>query len=107
MRKKAMEVMLILGISANTKGFTYIADAMEVMDEAPELRYHICNLYQKIADRYPGATMSRVERAIRHVFQSVCTNACLEDVERWLTATGKQSNGNLLTIFYMKLKEEV
>lgn len=105
MRNKTINAMLELGISANTKGFDYIADAMELLQEDEELRFHICQLYDKIAAKYEAATNSRVERAIRHAFQSVLLHAPLEVTEKWLTQTGKQTNGSLLAIFYLKLKE--
>lgn len=104
MREKAIHAMIQLGIQANTKGFTYIADAMELLEKDEELRFHTCRLYEEIAKLHEGANKSRVERAIRNSFQYASTNACLEDMERYLTTAGRQSNGNLLAVFYLKLK---
>lgn len=104
MRNKTINAMLELGISANTMGFEYIADAMELMEKDKELRFHVCRLYDAIAVKYGVATSSRVERAIRHAFQSALTHAPLETTEKWLTNTGKQTNGSLLSIFYLRLK---
>lgn len=106
MREKAIQAMLELGISANTRGFTYIADAMELFHEKEEMKYKICKLYEEIADKYEGITASSVERAIRHAFHDVYNNAPVEELEKWLTTRGRQSNGNLLAILYIRLKKK-
>lgn len=105
MREKTMEALLELGISANTKGFVYITDAVMLIDEKEELRFQITKLYGEIAKLHADATAIRVERAIRHTFRKVCSYAPLKVTEKWLTATGKQTNGNLLSILYIRLKE--
>lgn len=106
MREKAIKALLELGISANTKGFMYITEAMELIAEKEERRFRVTKLYGEIAGLHADATALRVERAIRHAFQEACAYGDLAVIEKWLTATGKQTNGNLLSILYIRLKEE-
>lgn len=89
MRNKAINALLELGIPANTKGFLYITDAMEAIDENE------------------GVTASKVERAIRHAFSEVTAYKNVEAAEKWLTLSGRMSNGNLLAILYIRLNREV
>ena len=49
MRNKAINALLELGIPANTKGFLYITDAMEAIDENEGLQYKTYQLYEEIA----------------------------------------------------------
>lgn len=53
-----------------------------------------------------GTTASRVERATRHDFQVILTKGNLESVEKYLTMQNT-TNGNLLHVFYLRLKQEV
>ena len=46
MRNKAINALLELGIPANTKGFLYITDAMEAIDENEGLQYKTYQLYE-------------------------------------------------------------
>lgn len=106
MRNKAINALLELGIPANTKGFLYITDAMEIIGENKELQYKTYRLYEEIAKRYEGVTVSKVERAIRHAFSEVTSYKNVEAVEKWLTLSGRMSNGNLLAILYIRLNKE-
>ena len=106
MRNKAINALLELGIPVNTKGFLYITDAMEIIDENKELQYKTYRLYEEIAKRYDGATASRVERAIRHAFSEVTAYKNVEVAEKWLTLSGRMSNGNILAILYIRLNRE-
>ena len=107
MRNKAINALLELGIPANTKGFLYITDAMEAIDENEGLQYKTYQLYEEIAKKYGGVTASKVERAIRHAFSEVTAYKNVEAVEKWLTLSGRMSNGNLLAILYIRLNREV
>lgn len=51
MRNKAINALLELGIPANTKGFLYITDAMEAIDENEGLQYKTYQLYEEIAKK--------------------------------------------------------
>ncbi len=106
MRNKAIDALLELGIPANTKGFQYITDAMELIAENKELQYQTYRLYEEVARLHEGATARRVERAIRHAFSEVTAYKNTEAVEKWLSVSGRMSNGNLLAILYMRLSRE-
>ena len=70
MKQNTVNILLELGVPAGIKGFTYICDAMELFDTDP---YYadgkICALYHEIALQR-DTTASRVERAIRHAFET-------------------------------------
>lgn len=107
MRNKAINALLELGIPANTKGFRYITDAMEAIAENKELQYQTYRLYEEVAKLHEGATATKVERAIRYAFGEVTAYKNVEVVEKWLTVSGRMSNGNLLAILYTRLNREV
>lgn len=106
MRNKAIDALLELGIPANTKGFQYITDAMELIAGNKELQYQTYRLYEEVARLHEGATATRVERAIRHAFSEITAYKDTETVEKWLSVSGRMSNGNLLAILYMRLSRE-
>ena len=89
MRNKAINALLELGIPANTKGFLYIADAMELIAENKELQYKTYRLYEEIAKRHEGATATRVERAIRRAFSETTTYRNVDVVEKMAYAIWK------------------
>lgn len=68
------DVLLRARIPASTKGFLYIHDALEIMDQDPYyFSGKVCALYTKIAKQH-GASFSQVERAIRYAFKSALTH---------------------------------
>jgi len=74
------DVLLRARIPASTKGFLYIHDALEIMDQDPYyFSGKVCALYTKIAKQH-GASFSQVERAIRYAFKSALTHGILS---RW------------------------
>ena len=105
MRDDIVNVLLSIGIPARVKGFTYIYDAMELFDTDP---YYsdgkICALYADIAKKR-GTTQSRVERAIRHAFETATTKENHEMVEKYLDFVNTQ-NSNLLRTLYLRLKQD-
>lgn len=105
MREKAIEALLDLGISANKKGFDYIVDAIDLISKNEDLRFQVTRIYCEVAKLHENATAGRVERAIRHAFQESFTRSPQWAVDKWLTSTGKITNGNLLSILYIRLKE--
>lgn len=67
-RAKSEDVLLKMGVPAGIKGFTYIADAVEYIDEHGTDIKVTGELYPAIA-KTRNTTASRVERAIRHAFE--------------------------------------
>lgn len=104
MKNKAVNALIEMGMPANIKGFQYIAEAMELFEKDQAWRLKLTALYHKIA-AINGDTPSRVERAIRHAFSIVLTSGYLEVVEKYLTLQNT-TNGNLLTVFFLRLSQE-
>lgn len=105
MKKDIADILLSIGIPAGVKGFTYICDAMEIFDTDP---YYsdgkICALYHEIAHKR-DTTASRVERAMRHAFETAITKGNLENVEKYLDLVNTQ-NSNLLRTLYIRIKQD-
>lgn len=105
MRETTMDVLLRMGMPASVKGFTYICDALELFDTDP---YYpdgkICSLYADIAKRN-NTTASRVERAIRHAFETALAKGNQEILGKYLDTANTQ-NSNLLRSLYFRLKLE-
>ena len=105
MRETTMDILLRMGIPASVKGLTYICDAVELFDTDP---YYpdgkICSLYMDIAKKN-NTTASRVERAIRHAFETALTKGNQELLDKYLD-TANTKNSNLLRSLYFRLQME-
>lgn len=89
------DVLLRARIPASTKGFLYIHDALEIMDQDPYyFSGKVCALYTKIAKQH-GASFSQVERAIRYAFKSALTHGDSKSVEHYLDPVNTQNSMNL------------
>ena len=104
MKNKAMNALLEMGMPANFKGFRYIAEAMELFEADEIWSMKISMLCYKLSTMY-NTTPSAVERSIRHAFSVVLTKGYLEVVEKYLTVQNT-TNGNLLTVFFLRLSQE-
>ena len=104
-RDEVMDVLLKIGVPANIKGFVYICDALQTFNEDP---YYsdgkICTLYYKIAKQH-DTTPSRVERAIRHAFETALTKGNVNMVEQYLDLNNTQ-NSCLLKKLFFRIKQE-
>ena len=93
------DVLLRARIPASTKGFLYIHDALEIMDQDPYyFSGKVCALYTKIAKQH-GASFSQVERAIRYAFKSALTHGDSKSVERYLDPVNTQNSNELKVLF--------
>lgn len=105
MRNKAISALIEMGVPANIKGFKYITDAMCLFAEDETWRTgKTTSLYWKIA-QLNQTTPSRVERAMRHAFQSVLATGDFESVNKYLTFQNMK-NSNLLAVLYIRLSQE-
>ena len=104
MKNKAINALIEMGMPADIKWFHYIVDAMVLFEDKEWRNAKTVALYYKIA-KQNNTTTSRVERAMRHAFQTVTTKGDLEIVKRYLTLI-HPTNGNLLHTFYLKLTQE-
>ena len=104
MKNKAVNALIEMGMPANIKGFRYIVGAMEMFEEDEMWREKTTFLYYKLSKMY-DTTPANVERAIRHAFSVVLKKGYLEAVEKYLS-TSCTSNGNLLSVFFLRLSQE-
>lgn len=105
MRDKVIDVLLDVGVPAGVKGFSYICDAIEIFDT--DLYYadgKMSALYIDIAKKN-DTTSSRVERAIRHAFETAIMKGNQDMVNKYLDTVNTQ-NSNLLKTLYLRLKQE-
>lgn len=104
MKQNTVNILLELGVPAGIKGFTYICDAMELFDTDP---YYadgkICALYHEIALQR-DTTASRVERAIRHAFETAIKKGKPDVLEQYLDLMNPQ-NSNLLRTLYLRYRQ--
>lgn len=105
MKTSTVDILLSIGIPAGVKGFNYICDAMEIFDSDP---YYadgkICALYHDIAQKH-NTTSSRVERAMRHAFETALLKGVPEKVDYYLDQVNTQ-NSNLLRTLYIRIKQD-
>lgn len=104
-RTKVEDVLFAMGIPANIKGFGYIADVLDVMDEKGCSASITKIIYPEVAKKN-HATPSRVERAIRHAFE--IANSDRGDYEVFEKYIGhiNTNNGAALTSIYKRIKRE-
>lgn len=100
MRTNTVNILLEMGVPAGVKGFTYICDAMELFDTDPYYANgKICTLYHEIAIKR-DTTASRVERAIRHAFDTARKKGKQDAVEHYLDLTNTQNSHLLHTLYF-------
>lgn len=105
MRNRAINALIEMGMPANIKGFCYIVDVIGLFEEDDSRRTgKTTALYQKIS-QMNNTTPSRVERSMRHAFETVLSNGDPEIVKKYLTYQNT-NNGNLLAVFYIRLLQE-
>lgn len=105
MREKIENALLAMGIPLGINGFTYIADAVEIIDEKGRQISITKELYPSIAERN-NTTPLNTERGIRYAFKiarSVKTD--YETVNHYIGFTNC-SNANSLMMLHMMLKRE-
>lgn len=105
-REKIEDALLAMGVPAGIKGFTYIADAIEIFDERGTNIQITKELYPSIAKK--NNTMpSRVERAIRHAFERVRSyRGNPEVVEKYIGFTNCNNSSSLKQLHMMLKREE-
>lgn len=104
-RNKVEDVLFAIGIPANTKGFKYIVDAMEIIERYGCTVSITGVLYPEVADMN-HTTPARAERAIRHAFE--IANSERGDYEVFEKYIGhiNTNNGAALASLYKRIKRE-
>ena len=106
MNKRAIEeILLKIGVPAGIKGFRYITDALMLLDTPEWKNAKFIALYEKIGEMN-STTGSRVERCIRHAFESARAHRGeTEDILRYIGGK-KTVNSDALKILYTRMKNE-
>ncbi|WP_312432727.1 sporulation initiation factor Spo0A C-terminal domain-containing protein [Lacrimispora sp.] len=102
-KDRAKDLLIKMGMPASILGFKYIADAMELFDSGFE-DIKIMALYPEIG-RKNNTTGSRVERAIRHSFETLVSKGQQDLIEKYLSLDNT-TNSNMLKLLYYRLKQE-
>lgn len=79
-RKRIRAYLDEKGVRHALRGYGYLVKAAEICSEDSNAKFHTCELYEKIAEHFDGATRSRVERAIRHALED-CTDISMTNSE--------------------------
>lgn len=104
-RSKVEDVLFAIGIPANVKGFKYITDAMEVLENDGCGISVTKWLYPEIAKKNK-ATPSRVERAIRHAFEiAKSARGDYENFEKYIGFVNTTNSAALISL-YKHIKRE-
>ena len=105
MKRKAINLLLNMGMPAGIKGFHYIVDALCIMDSNKDyVGGNVVELYAKIASQNK-TTSSGVERSVRHAFEKVRKYGNEENVRKYF-GDQKPTNGNLLNALFLRLTQE-
>lgn len=72
-KKSLVKYLRELGVPPHFKGYKYVTSAVEAVIAKPEILHGgiTKELYPLVASKHPGATPSRVERAIRYAVETI------------------------------------
>ena len=105
MHDEIVDILLRVGIPAGAKGFSYIHDALDLMDRDPYyFSGKVCALYAKVAKQH-GANAAQVERAMRYAFEGALSKGRPELVAYYLDPINTQNSNQLKTLF-LRWKQE-
>lgn len=104
-REKIENVLMEMCMPCGIKGFKYIVDAVEYIDEHGENISVTKQLYPDIAKKN-DTTSSKVERAIRHAFETVRGKKEKYDVVEKYIGFENCSNFSSLIMLTKKIKRE-
>ena len=104
-KREIEEILLKIGVPAGIKGFRYITDALMLLDTPEWKEAKFIALYEKVGEMN-GTTGSRVERAIRHAFETTRAHVGeTDDVVRYI-GRKKTVSSDALKMLYTRLKNE-
>lgn len=105
-RAKIEDVLLAIGIPAGTKGFIYIADAVEIINKRGVNIGITKELYPSVAKRNK-TTWTRVERNIRHAFETARNlRSNYEIVDHYIGFSNCKNSASLKQLYMMLKREE-
>ncbi|MCM3691047.1 sporulation transcription factor Spo0A [Neobacillus niacini] len=106
------EILRSIGIPANLKGYHFIRDAIQIINNGCETSFSKV-IYPAIASKY-HTTPSRVERAIRHAIEVGWNRGSLEQLDFVFGNTvsplkGRPTNGEFIALIaeHLRLQKEM
>ncbi len=105
---KISSFLIEIGVPADSKGFDYLHDAIEIVMGNSEYRHKTIELYKTIADKY-NENYYAVERCIRHAI-SCCykrgdKNRMKKIFGDYKYKTGQPKNSEFIAISSLYLKD--
>ena len=89
-------LLLEIGANPSLKGFEYIVDAIQELQQRPCLKYHMMTLYEIVAEKH-NCKRENVERAIRSAKDIVLTRGNLENLYKYFPSISEKfNNANFL-----------
>ena len=105
-REKTEDILLLMGVPAKIKGFTYIVDALQIFEERGSGILITKELYPVIAEKN-NTTASRVERAIGHAFEVARNcNGDYETINHYIGFINCENKSSLKQLYMMLKREE-
>lgn len=101
-----------IGIPANLKGFGYLCDAIQMASEDKTYLEDITKrLYPDVAKKYPHATGSRAERAMRHAIEVAFNRTDSEKAAKYFgnaidPERGKPTNSQFIAGLVLFLRDD-
>ena len=90
------DLLLEIGANPSLKGFEYIVDAIQKLQQRPCLKYHMMALYEIVAEKH-NCKKGNVERAIRSTKEIVLTRGNLENIYKYFPSMNEKfNNANFL-----------
>lgn len=106
LKKRTIEdTLLKVGVPAGVQGFTYITDAVMLLDSPEWKKAKFSDIYKKIGEMN-GTTGQRAERCIRHAFDTTRKHRGeTEDVIHYIGGKGTP-NSDSVKMLYTRLSNE-
>lgn len=106
MRRKTEQLLLEIGVPADSRGFHFVCDAIDMYESNESYIYgKHTDLYRAIAKKN-NTSRQNAERCIRLATETVF--ACKDEnmINTIIPSTQKRTVGNFLACLYMKLKND-
>jgi len=102
-REYIEDTLIMIGMPISLNGFTYIADAVEMLDTKEYENAKVTYLYDAIAKRHNDCPCN-IERGIRGAFDSVRRNTSKQNIFESYIGTDHCNNQNSLKMLHRRLR---
>lgn len=100
--------LLKLGVPVHLKGYKYMAEAIDMVLNCPEVTNRFTTVVYPTVGLRMGSTGSRVERAIRHAIEVVFSNTDVDVLYEYFGNTINQKKGKVANShFIMAVAERI